>query len=141
MPAAGLKISPKPNFSSVCNVVFDSAVPCIAVLWKCYVTSPQLREVHEHILQLLRVHQVHFILGDDTALPVILAEDQRWIAQDWMPRAQAVGLKAIASKRSSSYFGQLSVQCVQSIAPAGLAFRSFDKMEDGRAWLRSVCPT
>src|SRR5271170_3652719 len=69
----------------ICSVRLDESVPCIVVVWKQYATSTQLRFIHESILGLLEKHRVTKILGDDTLLPTIHAEDQTWIAENWMP--------------------------------------------------------
>ncbi len=66
----------------------DSEVPCITVVWKRYATSAQLRYVHEQLLCLLGGGGVA-VLGDDTQLPTIHREDQRWIAENWWPRARS----------------------------------------------------
>ena len=122
----------------ICSVTVDHSVPCISVVWKRYATSTQLRFVHEKIICLLAAHHVSSIIGDDTELPTIHLDDQQWIAQDWMPRAQSAGLKAAASKRPLSYFGKMAVERVQSIAPKGLALASFETLEEARRWLSAL---
>ena len=105
--------------------------------WKGYATSAQLRYVLECIIEMLHSRGLTRILGEDTALPTILAEDQRWIAEDWMPRAAAAGLLAIASKRPATYFGQVAVESVLRVIARGVSVRLFDNVEEARAWLRS----
>lgn len=122
----------------VCALGVDKSIPCVTVVWKRYSTSTQMRFVHEHILRLLRAHRIQAVLGDDTALPTIHAEDQRWIVEDWLPRAQEAGLRLGASKRPIGYFGKLAVDAVQAVAPAGVQLRSFERLEDARAWLRAA---
>lgn len=119
----------------ICSVTFDETVPCIKVVWKRYATSTQLRFIHESILHLIQKHRVDKILGDDSALPTIAAEDQVWIAHDWMPRAVAAGLKFAGSKKSESYFGRVSVNSIQLAVPKGIVIRSFETVEDARRWL------
>ena len=119
----------------ICTVRFDSSLPGIAVEWRGYATRTQLRYVHESILALLVTHKAAWMLCDDTGLPTIHAEDQEWIAKDWMPRAVAAGLTTIANKRPEAHFGKVSVASVQSIIPAGLAVKSFDTLDDARRWL------
>lgn len=121
----------------ICSVSFDGSVPCVVVVWKRYVTSTQLRFVHENVLHLLKKHGASKILGDDTALPTIHDKDQAWITENWMPRAVAAGLKAGASKSPVSYFGRLSVSCLCSQAPEGLTIRPFDDLADARQWLQN----
>jgi hypothetical protein len=121
----------------VCSVSFNESVPCIAVVWKGYATSEQLRLAHETIIALLTKHRVSKVLGDDTALPTIHADDRRWIVENWMPRAKAAGLKAIANKSPASYFGKLAIDHVRAVAPSDLVFRSFGDVDCAREWLRA----
>lgn len=121
----------------ICSVSFDADVPCIVVKWKGYATSVQIRYVHECILSLLVKHKVDKILGDDTALRTIHAENQIWIAEDWMPRAMAAGLRAAAGKYSDWYFANVSIGNIRARAPAGLALRAFEDLAEARRWLKA----
>ena len=118
----------------VCTVNFDPRIPGIVVIWKRYVTSLQLRFVHEKVLEMIVEHGAHKILGDDTDLSVIHPRDQEWILNDWMPRAFSAGLKAAASKRPSGYFGRLSTTSIQSQA-VKLVHQAFDDLASAREWL------
>ena len=124
--------------NSVCSITFDESVSCVFVVWKRYATSDQLRFTHESVLQLLKKHGATKVLGDDTALPTIHPEDQSWIVEDWIPRAQAVGLKCAASKSPNSHLARVSVKRVQSSLPAGLIARSFENLNDARHWLQTA---
>ncbi|MBL8268025.1 hypothetical protein [Steroidobacter sp.] len=122
----------------ICRVTLDQAVPCISLTWGRYATSAQLRFVHECVLELLKREGLGKILGDDSALAVIPVDDQAWLCEDWMPRAAVAGLKAAASKSPQAFFGKQSVANVQSGAPPEIALRSFDTLDEARAWLQSV---
>jgi hypothetical protein len=124
--------------NAICRVSVDSAIPCVMVVWGRYATSAQLRFVHECILDHLRRHDLHKILGDDTALAVIPIDDQAWLREDWMPRALSAGLKAAASKSPKGFFGRQSVANVMSRAPREIALRSFEKLDEAKAWLKTV---
>jgi hypothetical protein len=116
----------------------DAEIPCVLLVWGRYATSAQLRYVHECALDLLRRNALHKILGDDSALAVIPVDDQAWLREDWMPRALSSGLKASASKCPNGFFGRQSVANVMSHAPRGIAMRSFEKLDEARAWLQTV---
>lgn len=122
----------------ICRVSVDATIPCVVLVWGRYATSAQLRFVHEGALDLLRRNALHKILGDDTALAVIAVDDQAWIREDWMPRAISGGLKAVASKCPKEFFGKQSVANVMSRAPREIAMRSFEKLDEARAWLQTV---
>jgi len=118
----------------VCTVNYDARIPAIVVVWRRYVTSLQLRFVHEKVLEMIAAHGAHKILGDDTELSVIHPRDQEWILQDWLPRAFKAGLKAAASKRPSGYFGRLSTTSIQAQAEE-LRHQAFDDIASARDWL------
>ena len=122
----------------ICRISVDAAIPCVVLVWGRYATSAQLRFVHECALDLLRRNALHKILGDDSALAVIPADDQTWLREDWLPRALNEGLKATASKCPNGFFGKQSVANVMSRAPRGIAMRSFENLDEARAWLQTV---
>jgi hypothetical protein len=118
----------------ICTVNYDASIPGIVVVWKRYVTSLQLRFVHEKLLEMITETGAHKVLGDDTELSVIHPKDQDWIVTDWLPRAFEAGLKAAASKRPSGYFGRLSTTRIQSQAEP-LRHQAFDDIASARDWL------
>lgn len=122
----------------VCMVQIDASVPCITLVWKGYATSSQLRYVHEKVLELLEIHGLRAVLGDDTALAALHAEDQRWIVDDWMARATAAGLIAAANRRSRMPWANVAIESVQSLMSKHVEVRSFDDWEAARSWLRTV---
>jgi hypothetical protein len=121
----------------VCSVRFDADVPCVTVIWKRPATSAQLRFVGERLLELIRKHKVAKILGDDTALALIEAEDQKWFAQSWFPRAAAAGLKVAANKSPEAYFGRLAVERIKD-SQRLVTIRSFEQFEQARRWLKGA---
>jgi hypothetical protein len=130
----GRLLSANIHDNPICTVNYDARIPAVVVVWKRYVTSLQLRFVHEKVLEMIAEHGAHKILGDDTELSVIHPRDQDWILNDWMPRAFKAGLKAAASKRPSGYFGRLSTTRIQSQADE-LKHQAFDDIGSARDWL------
>jgi hypothetical protein len=118
----------------ICTVNYDAGIPGIVVVWKRYVTSLQLRFVHEKLLEMIAETGAHKVLGDDTELSAIHPKDQDWIVTDWLPRAFEAGLKAAASKRPSGYFGRLSTTRIQARADE-LVHQAFDDIGSARDWL------
>lgn len=122
----------------ICSVTCDERFSCTFVVWKQYATQTQLRFIHESILLLMKKHRINKILGDDTALPMIYGEDQNWIIEDWMPRALAAGLKAVANKKPTAHWGNVAVSGVQSRLPGSLTWRSFNDLDEARSWLQNA---
>jgi len=135
----GRCVAQNPYDNAVCTIKFNVTTRCIDIVWKMYATSLQLRFVHECLLDLIRMHHAVAILGDDTALGIIHADDQAWIAGNWLPRAIAAGLAAGASKAPATYFAEQSVRRIQASAPSGIRLRSFRELGEARAWLAACC--
>jgi hypothetical protein len=132
----GRRLLEDPANNPVCLVGYDADVPCVTVIWKGYATSTQLRFVHEEALLLPATRKAHKMLGDETEVATIHSDDQKWIVENWMPRAVAAGLRVSASKRPTSYFGRLSVDNIRSAANAHI-MRTFDDLREARNWLKS----
>lgn len=136
----GLKLLRSLTNNPICSIFLDGNVPCMTVAWKRYATSTQFRYVHESLIPLLSKYQVSKILYEDTALPTIHLEDQRWIIDDWMPRAAAAGLRAVASKKPVAYFARIAVENIRAEVSSRVAMRCFDELQAARQWLES-CAT
>jgi hypothetical protein len=132
----GARLLQNPYDNSVCKLSYNKNVNCIELVWRKYATSPQLRYIHEVIVCMLVQYGVSTILTDYTDLPIIHAEDQRWIVGQWLPRAIAAGLKATASVISMTFFGQVAIRAVQSALTDQVQVRSFRDVHSARRWLK-----
>lgn len=104
--------------------------------WKRYATSDQNRHALEEILKLLKAHEITKILGHDSCLETISSGGQTWIIENWLPRARAAGLKAIASKKSGSFFTRRAVNIIHTAAAEAVETKVFVEFDDARTWLR-----
>jgi hypothetical protein len=124
----------------ICVIRYDEEVRCVEVVWRKYATSAQLRYIHEVILLMLAQHGAEKILGDDTDLPIVHAEDQRWIVEDWLPRARAAGLQAAATTVSMTFFGRVAIGAVQSRLARDIRVKNFGTIHSARSWLKNFSP-
>jgi hypothetical protein len=133
----GVKLLENPNDNPICSLSYDKDIRCVTIVWRRYATSAQYRFIHEVIVQMLAQYQARKILGDDSELPVVHAEDQKWTVEDWTPRAKAVGLRAVATTASLSFFGRLTIGSVQARMASEVAIGAFPNIHLARNWLRS----
>lgn len=133
----GAKLLENPNDNHICSLSYDETIRCVTIVWRRYATSAQFRFIHEAIIDMLVQHQADKILGDDTDLPVVHAEDQKWIVDDWTPRAKAAGLKAIATNVSLSFFGRLTIGNIQASMARKVVIKAFPNIHLARNWLRN----
>lgn len=131
----GRALVQNPADNPVCAVLWDDNSRCIRVEWRGYASTLEFRFIHEVLISLIEQYHATKILGDDTHLVTIHAEDQAWVLEEWMPRAIAAGLRIAATKKPDGYFGRNSVEYIQSNLPSGITIRSFERLEDAREWL------
>jgi hypothetical protein len=136
----GALLLKNPHDNPICKLRYDEDVRCIEVIWRKYATSAQLRYVHEMILSMLVQHGAEKILGDDADLPIVHAEDQRWIVEEWLPRARANGLKVASTTVSMTFFGRMAISAVQSRLAHDLQIRNFGSIHAARSWLKGLSP-
>lgn len=134
----GALLLENPGDNPVCALTYDEKVSCVSVVWRKYATSVQLRFIHEAILQMMEKYGARKILGDDRELPVVHPEDQRWIIEDWLPRARAAGLKRVAAIASHSFFGRLSIGSIQLKLANDIPIRQFHSTREAAGWLSCV---
>ncbi len=133
----GVKLLENPRDNPICSLSYDETIGCVTVVWRKYATSAQLRFVHEAIIQMLSQYRAGKILGDDSELPIVHAEDQRWITEDWLPRAKEAGLKIAAAKISFSFFGKLSIGSIQARLAKEIKIKTFPNLHQARTWLET----
>jgi hypothetical protein len=134
----GAQLLANPNDNPVCSLRYDETIRCVTIVWRRYATSAQYRFIHEAIIQMLRQYQASKLLGDDSDLPVVHAEDQQWIIGDWIPRAKAAGLKAVATNASLSFFGRLTIGSIQARVASEISIKTFPNIHLAGSWLRNV---
>lgn len=122
---------------NICSLYHDASIPGLVVVWKRYGTSLQFRFALEILLQMLRAIGGRKILGDDTDLPTIRPEDQKWVLEQWLPRARGAGFKVAATKKPISPAGWRAVSAIHAAAE-GVTVRSFDDLSKARRWLQTV---
>lgn len=132
----GVKLAEDLVNNSVCSLYHDASLPGLVVVWKACRTSLQFRFVLEVILQMLQAQGTCKVLGDDTNLGIIGAEDRKWVIDDWIPRARAAGFRIAATKRPRSRLGARAVHDIHAAAE-GLAIRAFSDLSVARRWLQN----
>jgi hypothetical protein len=77
-------------------------------------------------------------LADLSKMEVIAQEDQRWLDEEWFPRAAQAGVKYIAMVRPEKVISQISVRRVTGKV-GGLEIETiyFDSPEKAKDWLES----
>ena len=121
---------------TACAVSWDGDLPGVVMIWKGYATSKEFRAGNENVLDMVSTRTAMKLLGDVTDFKLIGGEDQRWLNDNWIPRAIGAGLRHVALVSPTYYFNQVAVDTVsQRVDPSRLNVRQFGDWQQARNWL------
>ena len=123
-----------------CAIDYDGQVPCVTMVWKGYATSAQFRAANERVLAAIQERGASKLLGDAKEFVLIGADDQMWLASNWIPRALQAGVRKIALVMPRFYFNRVAVYTVTQRLSGEFArnlvrIEYFDSRVAARNWL------
>jgi hypothetical protein len=111
----------------------------VLVEWKAWANSSEYRSAHETVLVALRENHSSRNLIDATDAKVVAGDDQRWLIEDWMPRAEAAGRRSTAIVMPKSALGRTISENIDKNPRSSLIkVAYFQTMEEAAAWLSTV---
>ena len=120
-------------------VRWDAKGPWVYVKWKAWANSTEYRAAQEVILLALRENHASRNLIDSTDRRVVSEDDQKWLVENWMPRAAAAGRRWTAIVMPKSALGRT---IAENIDNQGRSKRNtiehFETVEAASAWLSTV---
>ena len=120
-------------------VRWDPNGPWVYVKWKAWANSSEYRAVQEMVLQAFRENHASRNLVDSTDRRVFSDDDQKWLVENWMPRAAAAGRRWTAIVMPTSALGRTIAENVDDYGRSNLfTIEHFETVEDAAAWLSTV---
>ena len=100
------------------------------------VLDDQLQSLYAHTLQALRHHGTGKLLTDQRQRQPLPEVAQRWIAEQWIPRARVeCAYSHCAIVESSQLVSRVAARAVGSSQSSPLTFQYFEQEADARHWL------
>ena len=122
--------------TEVYNVYFDPSLQLVVMEWNGYATTAQFREGTELMLNTLIKNNVSKVLADIKNMVLIGADDQKWLENNFLPRACEFGFNAIAIVKPDNYFNKVAVESVSyKVNTDKLTICFFDGVEEAKEWL------
>ena len=120
-------------------VRWDADGPWVYVKWKAWANSSEYRAAQEVILLALRENRASRNLIDSTDRRVVTDDDQKWLVEDWMPRAAAAGRRWTAIVMPTSALGRTIAENIDNTGrSARNMIEHFETVEAASAWLSTV---
>lgn len=82
--------------------------------WNGFAPSAGFREVSDGLIELIKQKKCGRVLNNFANGKVIAPQDQKWINEDWFPRAIAAGLTHFAFLLADDIFNQLTVKNIMN---------------------------
>lgn len=119
-----------------CRVLYEPDVPCVTMIWSEYAAS-SFRRANEAVLELITRRGATKLLGEIDGLGLIGADDQVWLARDWLPRAARAGVRDVALVTGAFELHHSPVLLIGEDRPKTITLEYFGDLEAGRAWLKN----
>ena len=121
------------------RVFWDEDIAAAMGAGEGFVDGEEFRTGMDKGLELLIKKRSIRWLAEMSRRKVHTPDDQKWVVDDWTPRAVAAGLRYTAFVLPTSVVSKMALQRMnQTIADRTLEMAYFDNLEDARRWLASV---
>ncbi len=118
------------------SIRWISAARRVEVEWKAWANAAEFRAALEAALGAVREHHASKLLVDFLHAKVFAEEVQKWLAEDWIPRARAAGLSWTALVLPKSELIKFNIESALAKAQSVHdKVRFFATIEQAVSWL------
>jgi hypothetical protein len=120
------------------GIRWDEELESVFMEWTGFVQGEVFKQAVNQGLELLIAQKGCKWLADLSQMAVIAQEDQRWLDEEWFPRAAQAGVKYIAMIRPAKVLSQMSVRRVTGkTGDLEMETAYFDSLEKAKEWIKS----
>jgi hypothetical protein len=117
---------------------WDASLRTVVVVWEGFNEAGSFRPIMERVLEMMKSNGASRMLADLRDAKVNSQEDQKWLYEDWMPRAIQAGLRSTAFVVPKSTIAQLGLRrSIQRVDKNDFLIAHFEDVEGAREWLKS----
>jgi hypothetical protein len=103
--------------------------------WKGFATSSEFRAALLTGVRAIRQRHVVGYVSDARKAKIVLAEDEKWAREVWLPQAVAAGLRRMAIVTASAGISKMAYDDAASAMDShGLSMRTFDSVATATTW-------
>ena len=123
-----------------CDVFYNLELNAVQTKWKgIYVSGEPFRKILDALIALMKLKKSSVIIADARDMKIISGDDQKWIVNDWYPRALAAGFWYEALIVTLNTFNELTVKkIVRSYDEQKLKTEYFVTPEDAYEWVKNI---
>ncbi len=119
----------------VLTVEYNAAQRLVYNNWQGYQTMDSIVKGANACLEVIAQHRCARLLNDNRLVVGPWNHATDWIAQDWTPRAVALGLTHFAHVVSEESFAAMSAEMMYEKISGSFRMRIFGDFEEAKKWL------
>jgi hypothetical protein len=122
------------------NAYFDSETQSAYAIFKGILSTSEFQHIADSINDIRERHHSCKLLTDSTDMKVLTLDTQRWIFEEWLPKAKDNGLTHFAYVMPTDIFGQLSFQFSEENKKIlrEITIKPFKTVDDAKIWLKAI---
>jgi hypothetical protein len=103
--------------------------------WKGFATSAEFRSALLTGVRAIRERHIVGYVSDARRAKLVLADDEKWAREVWLPQAVDAGLKRMAIVTASAGFAKMAYDdAATAMDSRGLSMRTFDSVASATTW-------
>jgi hypothetical protein len=118
------------------EISWNETTRIVTATYKSYMTSEQLREVFLKILEFMAQYKSTKYLSDTRKFVTVKPEDQKWINEVFMKKAQLAGVKKVAIILPENMIQKQVVEKSVAQSSSTVEMKLFGSINEGMLWLR-----
>ncbi|HZF51667.1 MAG TPA: hypothetical protein VE093_23595 [Polyangiaceae bacterium] len=117
------------------TVHWDAPSHAVLIRFRGFAEGEILHRPCDAVIDLLISRRSSRLISDSREMKAMTQEDQRWIDEDWRPRARIAGLRLSAVVVPKSVVAQLSLTAIAKKLD-DLQYGYFSELDEARKWLK-----
>jgi hypothetical protein len=114
----------------------DEEIDAVVFTWDQFASGAKFREGCEALLETVQQRNASKVLTDTRGIRAHDAEDQAWMQNDWIPRAQQAGVEYTATVHPDSTIAEMDIEKLVEGVDEGAHEPLFTAdMDEARRWL------
>lgn len=123
-----------------CEIYFNEDFHLIQTVWNAVeVNSKEFRLILNNTSKALRIRKVNAVIADVRRMHPLLVEDQRWLLEDWYPRALKDGFQYQGLVITPESYNDLAIKkLIQENDGYQVTTHYFTTINEALGWVREM---
>ncbi|WP_219837229.1 hypothetical protein [Paenibacillus sp. R14(2021)] len=124
--------------SDKAHIFWDEVVESVVIRWNSFAKGDEFRDPLDKMVELAVIMKAKKALFDSSHI-LVVAEDTKWLEEEWLPRLVNAGIKYTATVNpSKSVSGSDEDRTTNSKETVKLFHHEFEGIHNAVAWLSGI---